>query len=153
MPKIIDKRMKKIADVTQLYGEDYTNQHGKITPYHILFKDFGDEIGSMKKDEAVQFVTDKINELQSNYNGDPNYIELIDEDVNTFLADCQQTRDGMGVLFVIKDYLIKTEDEGIVASLDVILKNPKTANKVASVINGLLKAHNLAIESRKNKNK
>lgn len=137
------------ASVLDTYGEDYANQYGKVTPYHILFKDFGDQIGSMRKEEALQLVTDKVNEFQSTFGGDPDYSNLSDDAVNKFLNACGQARDGMGILFKIKDFLLASEDMAVVSSLETILKHPKTATKVASIVNTMLKAHQASIESKR----
>lgn len=152
MTKITDRRMKKVAGVLDTYNGDYVNQEGKVTPYHILFKDFGDQIGSMEKDEAVQFVVDKINELQVTYGGDPDYSELSDSDISYFVDTCNGVRDGMGVLFKVKDFLLASENGDIVASINTILKHPKTATKVASIIGTMLKAHQASIESKHKNN-
>lgn len=150
MTKITDRRMKKVAGVLDTYSGDYVNQNGKVTPYHILFKDFGDQIGSMEKDEAVQFAVDKINELQATYGGDPDYEGLSDNEVSYFVDTCNEVRDGMGVLFKIKDFLLASENGDIVASINTILKHPKTATKVASIIGTMLKAHHASISKHKN---
>lgn len=148
MTKITDRRMKKVAGVLDAYNDDYTNQDGKVTPYHILFKDFGDQIGSMEKDEAIQFSRDKINELQQTYSGDQDYIGLSDNEVDYFVDMCNETRDGMGVLFKIKDFLLASESGDIVASVNEILKHPKKATKVASIVGVMLKAHYASINKK-----
>lgn len=104
-------RLKKLASAIDEYGQDYANKDEKVTPYHILFKNHGNEIASLDKEEAVQFCLDIISRLNSQYDGDVNYYEVSDEERGRLLQalEDEEVDSGMDVLFVIKDFLLQTE--------------------------------------------
>lgn len=133
-----DNKSGVLAD----YGDDYTNQWGKVTPYHILFKDLGDEISRQTKDQAVDTCLRTISELSEKYNGDPDYTNPSPEAQAKFRnAINKGTRNGMDVLFKVKDFLLASEGMAVMSTLEDALKNPKVAKRVAGVFNALIAAH------------
>lgn len=111
-------KLRKLAETAaQKYGPGYENTYGQVTPYHILFKDHGNEIAALPKDHAVQFVISKIKELNKQFQNDPEYARIPDEDLNGLKETLLQNNDsGMDVLFNIKDMLL--ESEGAESEID-----------------------------------
>lgn len=130
------------AGVLSEYGEDYTNQWGKVTPYHVLFKDYGEEISTLTKDQAIDTCLRVIQELGDKFNGDPDYTNPSPEALAKFKnAISKGTRSGMDVLFKIKDFLLASEGLAVMSTLEDAFKNPKIAKKVAKVFDTLIAVH------------
>jgi len=123
------------------YPDGYTNQWGKVTPYHILFKSFGTEISNMTGPQAVDFCLEKINEFKTKYNGDTDYTNPSPDAVAKFKRAVSKARTGMDVMFKLKDFLLASEGQAVVATLEDAFANPKIAKAVASVFNTLIAAH------------
>ncbi|MNJ90630.1 hypothetical protein D3C87_82640 [compost metagenome] len=104
-------KLRKLANFAEDMGPGYENSYGQVTPYHILFKDFGNNIAELPKDQSVQFCISKIKELNEKHGDDPQYMEMSDEELNnlkeTLLSGDNDS--GMDVLFAIKDKLLETE--------------------------------------------
>lgn len=105
------RRMKKIANILENYDIGYTNRFGQVTPYHILFKDHGNEIASLNKEAAIEHCLDIINELTEQYGDDPDFYVISEEERQKFIEAMQdeEVDSGMDVLFVVKDFLLKSE--------------------------------------------
>lgn len=104
-------RLRKLANVIDEYDQDYADKYGKVTPYHILFKDYGDDIASLDVEAAIQFCIDKIDELNTQYADDPDYRVVGEEEKDDLLLNFrnEDNDSGMDVLFIIKDHLLETE--------------------------------------------
>jgi hypothetical protein len=135
------------ASAEEEFGPNYKNQRGHVTGWHILFNDYADEIAGMNKQEAVDFVMSKLDEFEQTFAGDDTYSHLgqgNDQSYQKFQLAIQdpKVRNGMGVLFKIKDFLLGSEGLYASATLDELLSNPKTAKKAAHVFNTLIATHN-----------
>lgn len=107
-------KLRKIANFADTKGPGYENSYGQVTPYHILFKDFGNEIASLPKDQAVDFVVNKLRSLNDKYGSDPQYAKLTEEGIKDLKAELlgNQYNNGMDILFAIKDKLLDSEGGG-----------------------------------------
>ncbi|AEO93837.1 gp592 [Bacillus phage G] len=104
-------RLRKLANLSEELGEEYSTASGKVTPYHILFKDNGDEIASMDVEAAIQFCSTKIDDLNEQYKSDPSYYMIIDQEKEEFLQSLRDCQNGMDVVFTIKDYLLRADEK------------------------------------------
>lgn len=111
-------RLKKLANVLEQYNDEYTNKHNQVTPYHILFKDHGNEIAALEYDAAEEYCFNTIEELNMQYQYDENFYKVTEEEKqqlrNTF--EINEVDSGMDVLFIIKDFLLQTEGLEVHAS-------------------------------------
>lgn len=104
-------KLRKLANFAEDMGPGYENSYGQVTPYHILFKDFGNNIAELPKDQSVQFCINKIKELNEKHGDDPEYTKMTDEEIVNLKDELlsESNDSGMDVLFAIKDKLLETE--------------------------------------------
>ncbi|MDF2534134.1 MAG: hypothetical protein K0R18_291 [Bacillales bacterium] len=104
-------RLVRKSNITENKGPGYENSYGQVTPFHILFKDFGNEIAALPKEHAVEFVINKIRQLNQQNTNDPEYAKIPEENLKD-LKDELLSADydsGMDILFAIKDKLLEAE--------------------------------------------
>ncbi|MNV23425.1 hypothetical protein D3C71_1144370 [compost metagenome] len=123
------------------YPEGYANQWGKVTPYHILFKDYGAQLSSMNGPQALELCSNTFDDLAEKYRGDSNYMNPSHDAINKFKKSCVKANTGMDVMFKLKDFLLASEGQSTVATLEEAFANPKIAKKVAEVFNTLISVH------------
>lgn len=116
-------RLKKLANALEEFDSEYTNKIGQITPYHILFKDHGNEIASLSVDGAIEHCFSTIEELNEQYQDDDSFYKLSDEEKEKLRQSFEnrETDSGMDVLFIIKDFLL--ESEGLEVNASRLRKN------------------------------
>lgn len=104
-------KFKKTANILEKYDSDYTNRFEQVTPYHILFKDHGNELSSLTKDGAIEHCYDLIRDLNEDYSEDQNYYKIDKEELEELkeALEDEKVDSGIDVLFVIKDFLLKSE--------------------------------------------
>lgn len=104
-------RLRKQATIADEYGQEYSNQYGKVTPYHILFKDHGNEIAALSDEGAKQYCLDTIESLNEQYAHDDAFYKVIDQEKEDFIQSLNDDSidSGMDILFIVKDYLLRTE--------------------------------------------
>jgi hypothetical protein len=122
-------------------GDKYLNQWGKVTPYHIIFNDYADEIANLNKQQAIETCISLIDELNAKYSGDPDYTNPSPQAVEKFKNAIRQSRDGMGVLFKVKDFLLASEGMSVTSSLEQVFTTPKIAKKINNVMSKLIEIH------------
>lgn len=122
------RKMKKLSSVLENYDAEYTNRFGQVTPYHILFKDHGNEIASLTKEAAIQHCLDIIDELTEQYRNDPDFYIIPEEERQKFIEAMQdeEVDSGIDVLFVVKDFLLKSEGLETKAKISRLKLNKKS---------------------------
>lgn len=111
-------RLKKLANVLEQYNDEYTNKNNQVTPYHILFKDHGNEIAALESDAAKNYCISTIDELNMQYELDDNFYKVTEEEKQQLQQtfETNEVDSGMDVLFIIKDFLLQTEGLEVQAS-------------------------------------
>lgn len=111
-------RLKKLAGVLEEYDSEYTNKYNQVTPYHILFKDHGNEIASLNVDGAIEHCFSTIEDLNEQYQEDEDFYTLSDEEKQKLRESLEdgEIDSGMDVLFVVKDFLLESEGLEVNAS-------------------------------------
>lgn len=105
------KRLLKISGIEDEYADDYKDKVGRVTPYHILFKNFGDEIASLEGVAALDFIKEKILDFNEQYKEDENYYLVDESEIQRFELEFEREEvdSGMDALFLVKDFLLETE--------------------------------------------
>ncbi|MNR19346.1 hypothetical protein D3C85_1361330 [compost metagenome] len=143
-PEVTDEKPVQESterSVLKDYPDGYTNQWGKVTPYHILFKDYGTDISSMTGPQALELCLNTMDDLEEKYRGDHDYMNPSGDAISKFKKECTKAKTGMDVMFTLKDFLLATEGQGTTASLSDAFANPKIAKRVANVFNTLITLH------------
>jgi hypothetical protein len=104
-------RLKRFAEDSEEFDEEYYNKFDQVTPYHVLFKDHGNEIASFDKDGAIEYTINKIREFNEQYREDESFYKVDDDEIDKFRLAVEQNEDdsGMDVLFTIKDFLLESQ--------------------------------------------
>lgn len=106
-------RLRKKANLVDELGPGYENVYGQVTPFHILFKDHGNKIAELPKDQAVEYCINQIRDLNDKHGDDPGYANISDAELKDIREDLLANNDnGMDILFSIKDMLLATEGVG-----------------------------------------
>jgi len=115
---VFKHRLKKLANTLDRYDEEYMNKNNQITPYHILFKDHGDEIASLDIDSAIRYCFETIESLNEQFGESNDFYKITDDKVEELKQyfNSSEASNGMDVLFAIKDFLLESEGLEIHAS-------------------------------------
>jgi hypothetical protein len=94
------------------YGEAYKGINGQITPWHILFKDLGNDIASLDDNGAVDYVVNFLYKFNEEHGRDKMYLEVDQPHIEHLKHELDNDPDinsGMDVLYAIKEKLLESE--------------------------------------------
>jgi len=96
---------KSLVEELSNYGDDYKDYSGRITPYHIFFNDFSDDIIDMDLQEAISFCIEKLVEIDEKYRDFPQYNRLTKESFEDFRKEIEESSDSLEIIYLIKEMM------------------------------------------------